>query len=75
MKEWEAINESLHDEAEQIFKESVNLRKSIDDHVLKSSAKRLRDQADAVDIAMARFMYNTQHISRAIEIDLERVMK
>ncbi|VVC29221.1 Hypothetical protein CINCED_3A002448 [Cinara cedri] len=73
--EWEASNKSLHDDAQQIFNDSVNLRNYVDEHVLNSSAKQLRDQADAVDITLARFISDTQRISQAIENDLEHVVQ
>lgn len=75
LSEWVAANKSLHDEAERVFDESVNFRHFVDEQVLKSGAKRLRDQADAVDMAMARYISDTQQISRAIENDLEQVTK
>lgn len=72
--EWESITKSLYEEAEQVLNESRQLR-SIDDDILKKSANRLRDQADTVDIALARFISDTQQIGQAIENDLKQVTK
>jgi len=71
--EWESITKSLYEEAEQVLNESRQLRSIVDD-VLKKSANRLRDQADAVDIALARFISDTQQIGQAIENDLKQVI-
>lgn len=72
--EWESITKSLYEEAEQVLNESRQLRSIVDD-VLKKSANRLRDQADTVDIALARFISDTQQIGQAIENDLKQVTK
>lgn len=72
--EWETATKSLQKEAEQILSESELLRYIIDDVVLKKSAKSLRDQADAVDIALARFISDTQQIEQAIANDLKQVL-
>ncbi|KAL4132151.1 hypothetical protein QTP88_009358 [Uroleucon formosanum] len=69
--EWESITKSLYEEAEQVLNESRQLRSIVDD-VLKKSANRLRDQADTVDIALARFISDTQQIGQAIENDLKQ---
>lgn len=73
--EWEAATKSLHDESLRIIQESSDLRLSIDDDVLRKSAKRLRDQADAVDIALARFISDTQQVAQAVENDLKQVTR
>lgn len=72
--EWESITKSLYEEAEQVLNESTQLRSIVDD-VLKKSANRLRGQADTVDIALARFISDTQQIGQAIENDLKQVTK
>jgi len=72
--EWETITKSLYEEALQVLNESRQLRSIVDD-VLKKSANRLRDQADTVDIALARFISDTQQIGQAIENDLKQVNK
>jgi len=72
--EWETITKSLYEEAEQILNESRELRSVVDD-ILKKSANRLRNQADTVDIALARFISDTQQIGQAIENDLKQVTK
>lgn len=72
--EWESITKSLYEEAEQVLNESRQLRSIVDD-VLKKNANRLRDQADTVDIALARFISDTQQIGQAIENDLKQVTK
>ncbi|XP_008187402.1 tektin-4 [Acyrthosiphon pisum] len=72
--EWESITKSLYEEAEQVLNESRQLRSIVDD-VLKKSANRLRDQADTVDIALARFISDTQQIGQAIENDLKQVVQ
>jgi len=72
--EWESITKSLYEEAEQVLNESIQLRSIVDD-VLKKSANRLRDQADTVDIALARFISDTQQIGQAIDNDLKQVTK
>lgn len=74
MPEWESITKSLYEEAEQVLNESIQLRSIVDD-VLKKSANRLRDQADTVDIALARFISDTQQIGQAIDNDLKQVTK
>lgn len=71
--EWEAATKGLHEEATRILYESALLRSVIDELVLKKSGKRLRDQADAVDIALARFILDTQQVEKSIEIDLKQV--
>lgn len=71
--EWEAATKNLQKEAEQTLSESELLRHIIDELVLKKSAKSLRDQADAVDIALARFISDTQQVGQAIENDLKQV--
>lgn len=71
--EWEAVTIGLKQETDKVLKESTLLRNVIDDIVLKKSAKRLRDQADAVDIAMARFISDSQQVEKAIENDLYQV--
>jgi len=70
--EWETITKSLYKEAEQVLNDSGQLRSIVDD-VLKKSANRLRDQADAVDLALSRFISDTQQIGQAIENDLKQV--
>ncbi|XP_060854782.1 tektin-4-like [Rhopalosiphum padi] len=72
--EWETITKSLYEEALQVLNESRQLRSIVDD-VLKKSANRLRDQADTVDIALARFISDTQQIGQAIENDLKQVVQ
>lgn len=72
--EWETMTKSLYEEAIQISNESKHLRSIVDD-VLKKSANRLRGQADTVDIALARFISDTQQIGQAIENDLKQVTK
>lgn len=72
--EWEAATKSLYDEAEQVLKKSALLRSLTDEHVLRNSAKRLRDQADVVDIALTRFISDTQQVERAVENDLRQVI-
>jgi hypothetical protein len=72
--EWETITKSLYEEALQILNESRQLKSIVDD-VLKKSSNRLRDQADTVDIALARFISDTQQIGQAIENDLKQVNK
>lgn len=71
--EWETATKNLQKEAEQTLSESELLRHIIDELVLKKSAKSLRDQADAVDIALARFISDTQQVGQAIENDLKQV--
>lgn len=63
------------EDAKTSLKESALLRSKIDHDVLKDSSKRLRDQADAVDIALARFISDTHNIRIAIENDLKQVIK
>ncbi|XP_025202603.1 tektin-4 [Melanaphis sacchari] len=72
--EWETITKSLYEEGMQVLNESKQLRSIVDD-VLKKSANRLRDQADKVDIALARFISDTQQIGQAIENDLKQVVQ
>lgn len=71
--EWEAVTKGLHEEATGTLKDSALLRSVIDEMVLKNSGKRLRDRADAVDIALARFVLDTQQVEKSIEIDLKQV--
>ncbi|XP_050542028.1 tektin-4 isoform X2 [Daktulosphaira vitifoliae] len=73
--EWETATQTLYEKAQQVLNDSEKLRTLVDDHVLKKSAKRLRDQADAVDIALARFIANTQKVSQAMENDLKQVVQ
>ncbi|XP_027850546.1 tektin-4 isoform X1 [Aphis gossypii] len=72
--EWETMTKSLYEEAIQVSNESKQLRSIVDD-VLKKSANRLRGQADTVDIALARFISDTQQIGQAIENDLQQVVQ
>jgi len=73
VSEWEAATNDLHHRAEDVVNESAFLRSVVDDHVLKKNAKKLRDQADAVDIALARFISDTQQVDQCIENDLRQV--
>lgn len=75
VQEWEIATKSLYDEAEQVLKDSVLLRSTVDEHVLKKSAKRLRDQADVVDIALSRFISDTQQVEQAVANDLKQVIQ
>lgn len=72
--EWETAAKDLYKEANRTLDDSTLLRSIIDDSVLKKSAKRLRDQADVVDIALARFISDTQQIEKALENDLKQVI-
>lgn len=72
--EWEAATKSLYDEAELVIKDSALLRSIVDEYVLRKSAKRLRDQADVVDIALSRFISDTQQVEQAVENDLRQVI-
>lgn len=71
--EWEAATKSLYDEAEQAIKDSALLRSIVDEYVLRKSAKKLRDQADVVDVALSRFISDTQQVEQAVENDLRQV--
>jgi hypothetical protein len=73
--EWEMAVKNLYEEAKRTMNDSTLLRSIVDDAVLKKSAKRLRDQADAVDIALARFISDTQHVEQALGNDLKQVIK
>lgn len=73
--EWEMATKDLSDEAKRTLQQSALLRSTVDDAVLKKSAKKLRDQADAVDIALARFISDTQQIEQALKNDLKQVIK
>lgn len=75
VSEWEAATKDLYDRAEDVINESAVLRSVVDNHVLGESAKKLRDQADAVDIALARFISDTQQVGQCIENDLRQVTK
>ncbi|XP_025424152.1 tektin-4-like isoform X2 [Sipha flava] len=73
--EWEMAVKNLYEEAKRTMNDSTLLRSIVDDAVLKKSAKRLRDQADAVDIALARFISDTQHVEQALGNDLKQVVQ
>lgn len=73
--EWEAAAKALREEAVRVLNESATLRSFVDNCVLEKSAKQLRNQADAVDIALARFISDSQQVERAIENDLKQVRK
>lgn len=75
VSEWEAATKDLYNRAEDVVNESALLRSIVDNHVLGESAKKLRDQADAVDISLARFISDTQQIGQCIEKDLGQVTK
>lgn len=69
----ENATKDLYEETERSLKDSALLRLTIDNHVLESSSKRLRDQADAVDIALARCISDTHNVKHAIENNLKHV--
>lgn len=74
--EWETAAKDLYEDAKRTLNDSTLLRTIIiDDSVLKNSAKRLRDQADAVDIALARFISDTQQVGQALDNDLKQVIR
>jgi len=70
--EWEAATNDLKKRADDTFNDSVLVRAAIND-TIEENAKRLRTQADAVDIALARFISDTRQIGSRIEIDLKQV--
>jgi len=71
--EWEAAANGLKNKADGVLNDSALLRSAIDD-MLEQNAKRLRCQADAVDIALARFISDTRQVGNRIEVDLEQVI-
>lgn len=75
MQEWEKATICLHEKAENILNESMELRSTVEYQVLRNSAKQLRDQADAVDVTLARFISDSQQIQVSIENDLRQVTK
>lgn len=65
----------LCEEAEQMVKCSELFKYKIDNFVLRHGAKRMREQADEIDMALARFISETHGIRIALEEDLHRVIK
>lgn len=72
--EWETITKTLYEKAQQTLNDSALLR-SVIDNDLEQNSNKLRNQADKVDIALARFISDTQQVSKSIEIDLQQVTK
>jgi hypothetical protein len=62
-------------DAKQSLKESALFRSNILNDVLISSSKSLRDQADAVDTALARTISDTHNVRLTMENELKQVIE